>query len=225
MAAASKLIVMLTHDDLTVSNACALFEQCKKAKAQFWGFKEEPLPLPEMKSLCAAMRAAGKTTVLEVVAYTETECLQGARTAAACGFDILMGTSFFDSVNDLCKANHLRYMPFVGAISGRPSVLCGNIEDMIAHAKRCVEKGVYGFDLLGYRYVGDAAQLIRRFVEEIDAPVCVAGSINSFARLDEIKRAAPWAFTIGSAFFRHTFGGTLPQQIDTVCAYMEEPGR
>ena len=69
----SELIVMLTHNDLTVLNAAEIFDQCKNSKAQYWGVKEEPLPLEEMKKLFSYMKACGKTTFLEVVAYSEEE--------------------------------------------------------------------------------------------------------------------------------------------------------
>ena len=216
------LIVMLTHNDRTVDNAYAIFEQCKDTKAQYWGMKEESLPLEQMKQLYAYMKRCGKTTVLEVVAYTEPESLAGARVAAECGCDILMGTIFFDSVNAFCKENHIRYMPFVGKITGRPSVLEGSMEEMIEEARLCLEKGAYGIDLLGYRYTADAKELNRRLVAEVHAPVCIAGSVNSFQRLDELKKAAPWAFTIGSAFFENKFGGSFPEQIDKVCDYIEK---
>ena len=113
-------------------------------------------------------------------------------------------------------------MPFVGDISERPSVLRGSIDEMIAHANRCIEKGVYGLDLLGYRYVGNAAELNKRFVSGVNAPVCIAGSVNSFQRLDELKDAAPWAFTIGGAFFENKFNGTFGEQIDNVCEYISK---
>ena len=77
----SELIVMLTHNDLTVLNAAEIFDQCKNSKAQYWGFKEEPLPLEEMKKLFSYMKACGKTTFLEVVAYSEEEGLEGAKLA------------------------------------------------------------------------------------------------------------------------------------------------
>ena len=35
-----ELIVMLTHNDLTVENAAEVFETCKNSKAEYWGFKE-----------------------------------------------------------------------------------------------------------------------------------------------------------------------------------------
>lgn len=217
----TSLIVMLTYNDQTVSNAYEIFDQCKDSEAGFWGFKEKSLPIDQMKKLYAYMKDCGKTTFLEVVAYTEEECLEGARMAAECGCDILMGTVFFDSVHGFCREKGLRYMPFVGKVSGRPSVLEGTVEGMIREAEEYLAKGVYGIDLLGYRYVGDAAELNKRFVSEIKAPVCIAGSINSYQRLDEIKQTSPWAFTIGSAFFDQKFGESFSEQINRVCEYIK----
>lgn len=83
-------------------------------------------------------------------------------------------------------------MPFIGNISGCPSVL-----------------------------EGDAESLIHTFATVIAAPVCIAGSINSYERLDIIKDIKPWAFTIGGAFFENKFGEDFSEQIDEVCHYME----
>ena len=148
------------------------------------------------------------------------EVVLGAKKAVECNCDFLMGTTFFDSVNNLCKAHHLNYMPFVGKITGRPSVLEGTPKDMIIEANEYIAKGVYGIDLLGYRYTGDPVYLNQEFVANVKAPVCIAGSINSFKRLDEIKTIAPWSFTIGGAFFENKFGGTFKEQINKVCDYI-----
>ena len=220
MGNAPELIVMLTHNDLTVHNAYDIFDQCKNSKAKFWGFKEEPLPLEQMQKLFSYMKSCGKTTFLEVVAYTEKECLEGAKKAVACNCDFLLGTIFSDAINNFCKDNHLKYLPFVGKISERPSILEGSIEDMIQEANAYIAKGVYGIDLLGYRYTGDASLLNREFVAGVNAPVCIAGSINSYERLNEIKSVAPWTFTIGGAFFENKFDGTMKEQIDKVCEYI-----
>ena len=214
------LIVMLTQNDRTVMDAKAVFEECKDSKAQYFGFKEEPLPLSEMKELFAYMKKCGKKTALEVVAYSEEEGIAGAKTAVECGCDILMGTMYYDAVNEICKANGIKYMPYVGEITERPSVLDGSIEEMIAEAEKCIEKGVDGFDLLGYRYTGDASELNRRFSAAVKAPVCIAGSVDSYKKLDELKEASPWAFTIGSAFFDKRFGDSFREQIDNVCDYI-----
>lgn len=217
-----KLIVMLTHNDHTVENASEIFESCKNSKAQYWGFKEKPLPISEMKSLFSRMKSCGKTTFLEVVEYDEESGLHGAKIAKECGCDILMGTVFFDSINQFCKENNMKYMPFVGQITNRPSILEGSIEDMISEAKEYLAKGVYGFDLLGYRYTGDPVKLNNAFVQAIEAPVCLAGSVDSYERLDEVIEANPWAFTVGSAFFEKKFGTEIHEQINNVCNYIEK---
>lgn len=216
------LIVMLTHDDKTALNARELFEGCSDSRAEYFGFKEEPLPHDQMKELYALMKKCGKKTVLEVVAYDEEKCLEGAKLAVSCGVDMLMGTMYFDSVAQLCRENGLKYLPFVGEVVGRPSVLGGTIDGMIAEAKALAAKGVDGIDLLGYRFTGDAPELIRRFVAEVGIPVVIAGSVNCRERLDEIKNVMPWGFTIGSAFFEHDFGGSFFEQINTVCGYISD---
>ena len=216
------LIVMLTEHDQTVMNAREIFEQCKSSSADYWGFKEQPLPINEMKELFHYMKQNGKTTILEVVAYTEEECLDGARTAAECKCDILMGTLFFDSVNEFCRDHSIKYMPFAGDVSERPSVLNGEIDTIIQNARSYIQKGAYGIDLLSYRYTGDVEELNRRLLEEIDAPVCIAGSINSFERLDCMKELSPWGFTIGSAFFNKKFGNEFSDQIDIVKNYINK---
>lgn len=216
-----ELVVMLTYDDFTVKNAYDIFDKCKDSKAEYWGFKEEPLPLEEMKRIFSYMKQCGKTTLLEVVAYTEEECLNGAKTALECGVDFLVGTIFYDSVNDFCKQHKLKYMPFVGEIKDRPSVLEGDIDCMINEAKEYISKGAYGIDLLGYRYTGNSVELNDRFVAEVNAPVCLAGSVNNYERLDEVIKTSPWSFTIGSAFFDNKFGEGFCEQINKVCEYVE----
>ena len=215
------LIVMLTHNDHTVANAREIYLHNRHSQARFWGFKEEPLSRQEMKDLFALMKADGKTTFLEVVEYTEEAGLAGAETALECGCDILMGTKFYPSINRFCQANDLKYMPFVGELAERPTILSGNIADIIAEAQSYAAQGVHGIDLLGYRYTGDAAKLNAELVNSVSIPVCIAGSVNSYQRLDELKAAQPWAFTIGSAFFDNQFSGSIAEQIDKVCAYMK----
>jgi len=216
------LIVMLTHNDETVNNAHEIFEKCKNSDAKFWGFKEKSLPIEQMKNLYKYMKECGKTTFLEVVEYTEKEGLEGAKIAVECGCDILMGTMFFDSINEFCKKNSLKYMPFVGKVTERPSILEGEIDEIIKEANEYLKKGVYGFDLLGYRYTGNAVELNERFVLEVNAPVCIAGSVNGYERLDELKNINPWSFTIGSAFFENKFDGSFEEQINKVCEYVKQ---
>lgn len=219
-----ELIVMLTHHDRTVENAIEVYRASKNSKAKFWGFKEEGLPVDKMKELYAEMKADGMTTFLEIVAYTEEECLAGAQYAVDCGVDYLMGTMYYDSVRDLVRSAGIKYMPFVGDVRERPSVVYGTIEGTIAEGVELVKSGkADGIDLLGYRFVGDAVKLNHDFVEAVQpyAPVCLAGSVSSYQRLDEVADAGAWAFTIGSAFFENKFDGTFAEQIDKVVDYIQ----
>lgn len=219
-----KLIVMLTYNDRTVTDAIEVFEAAKNSQAEYWGFKEIGLPEDQMKTLVQKMKAAGKTTFLEVVDYTEEGCMEGAKVGARCGFDVLMGTMYFDSVKAIAAQAGMKYMPFVGKISGRPSILEGSIQEIIDEANNLVDtKGIAGFDLLGYRYVGDAPKLNESFVQQVRGDVCLAGSVSSMQRLDEVKATGAWAFTIGSAFFDKKFGNlSFGEQIDVVIDYMNK---
>lgn len=218
-----QLIVMLTHNDLTIPDAEAVFEQCRNSPAAWFGFKEEPLPLEQMKALCHRMKDCGKHTALEVVAYSEEEGLEGALLAVECGFEMMMGTKYSPAIHAICKKAGLKYMPFVGRVEERPSILYGSALEMLEEARALAEAGVDGIDLLGYRSPEDADLLIREFVAHCPLPVCVVGSINDYGRLDTLRACRPWAFTIGSAFFENHFGGPINEQIETVCQYMQTP--
>lgn len=218
----NNLIVMLTHNDKTIKNAYEIFNKCKNSKAEFFGFKNEPLSLNEMKLLCKYMKNCGKKTVLEVVAYTEKAGLDSAKNAVKCGFDILMGTKYLDSINNFCKNNNLKYMPFVGQVTDCPSVLEGNINEIINKAKTLLNKDIYGIDLLGYRFKGNSEKLIYEFIQSIKKTICVAGSINDYQKINTVKNAKPWAFTIGSAFWKNKFGENINKQINNIFDYIND---
>ena len=200
-----ELIVMLTHHDQTVPNALELFERLKHTPVMHWGFKDVGLPPEQMQRVVAAMKAAGKTTYLEVVSLSEAEGVSGAKLAVELGFNILMGTVFFPSIRDYLKDKPVRYYPFPGHVYGHPSLLDGTIDEIAAHARALEAEGVQGMDLLAYRYVGDAPRLLREVVKAVSVPIVSAGSIASYERIGEVWRAGAWGFTIGSAFFESMF--------------------
>lgn len=217
------IVVMLTHNDVTVPNAGEVFAACKDIKdVQHWGFKNVGLEKPKMKQLVADMKAAGKTTYLEVVTYDEESCLDAARTAAECGFDILMGTLYFDSVHAFLKEHGIEYSPFVGKVSGSPSILEGENAEIIAEAKKLMAKGIRAFDILAYRHVVDGQKLAYEFCAAVDAKNCIAGSIASFARIDVMYDIGPWGFTMGGALFDKKFApdGDFRANLAAVAEYM-----
>ena len=219
-----QLIVMLTRNDQTVENAIEVFDGCRNLPVQFWGFKNVGLPVAQMKVLVENIRSAGKTACLEVVSYTEKECMDAAQLAVECRFDYLMGTIFYPSVFDFLKGRPIKYSPFCGKVSGHPSILEGSIEEIIVEGQKLQAMGVDAFDLLAYRYVGDPEALATKFIKAITVPVILAGSVDSFARIDRVKAMGAWGFTIGGAFFDKKFvrGGSFSNQVAAVAHYLQK---
>jgi hypothetical protein len=219
-------ILMLTYNDQTVKNALELFKENKDTPVTHWGFKDVGLPVPEMKQLVQEMKQAGKTTFLEVVSLSEQEGLAGAKLAVEAGFDILMGTVFFDSILEYLKDKPIKYFPFPGHVHSHPSILDGEIDQIVEHARFLQSRGVQGMDLLSYRYVGDAPALLRAVVAAVKVPIVSAGSIESYKRLAEVRDAGAWGFTIGSALFDKKFvpTGSFKDNILAVCEWLEKIG-
>jgi len=219
-----ELIVMLTHHDQTVPDALDLFERTKEYPITHWGFKDVGLSPKEMARVVEAMKAAKKTTYLEVVSLSEEEGLQGARLAVDLGFDILMGTVYFPSIREYLKDKPVRYYPFPGHVHSHPSILDGTIDDIVAHACDLETYGVHGLDLLTYRYNGEASRLLKQVVESTKIPIVSAGSIASYDRIHEVWEAGAWGFTIGSAFFDRQFvpEGSFEENVLAVCNWLKE---
>ena len=219
-----ELIVMLTHHDQTVHNALELFEGLRDCPITHWGFKDVGLAPDEMKAVVAAMKAAGKTTFLEVVSLSEEEGLRGARLAVELGFDILMGTVFFPSISAYLKDKPVRYYPFPGHVHSHPSILDGTIDEIVAHACELEAHGVHGLDLLTYRYDGEASRLLQLVVEATHIPIVSAGSIATFERIIEVWDSGAWGFTIGSAFFERQFvpDGSFEENVLAVCNWLQK---
>ena len=219
-----ELIVMLTHHDKTVADALELFESTKSFPITHWGFKDVGLPPKEMQAVATAMKEAGKTTFLEVVSLSEEEGLRGARLAVDAGFDILMGTVYYPSIGEYLRDKPIRYYPFPGQVRDHPSILNGEIVEIVAHACELETYGAHGLDLLTYRYTGDAASLLKQVVASTRIPVISAGSIASFDRIAEVWDAGAWGFTIGSAFFEKKFvpNGSFEENVSAVCNWLEQ---
>ena len=218
----SQVIIMLTHNDKTVKNAMETFDACKDLPVGFWGFKDVGLPKPEMKELVGEMKKAGKTTFLEVVSYSEEECMAGARTAVELGFDHLMGTVYHKSVFDYLQTQDIKFLPFCGKVYGSPSVLEGTFDEIVEDAQGLLDKGVYGIDLLAFRHK-EGAKLAEEYCRRIEKPVVIAGSINSPERIEFISRINPWAFTMGTALFEKKFvpGESFRKNLEAVIECMD----
>jgi hypothetical protein len=219
-----ELIVMLTHHDKTVDNALEMFQEMKDTPVRHWGFKDVGLPPDEMKALVKCMKDAGKTVHLEVVSLTEEEGLKGAQLALEAGFDYLLGTVCFDSILDYVRGKPIKYCPFPGHVHSHPSILDGTLEEILTHASDLEARGAAGLDLLAYRYIGDADNLLLKLVTTVKVPVIAAGSIATFERIARVWKAHTWGFTIGSAFFDKKFvpDGSFQDNMMKVWNWLEE---
>lgn len=221
-----ELIIMLTHNDVTVKNAAEVFESCKDLPATRWGFKDVGLSKEEMIALNRAMKDAGKTTYLEVVTYTEEGCIEGAKLAGECGFDFLTGTVYYPSVDSVLKEYGLKYFPFPGNVGGSPVALTGTIDEIVADAVRLVEAGADGVDLTAYRYTdGDPLELARAVGEKVGMDrLTIAGSVGNEERMDEMTRLGCHAYTMGSALFNGNFvkDGTFRENLEYVLNYCNQ---
>ena len=223
-----ELIVMLTYNDKTVENAIDLFDSLKDTPVLHWGFKDVGLEKEKIKKLVEQMKAAGKTTYLEVVSLSEQEGLSGARLALECGFDILMGTVFFESIYTHLKGSPVKYYPFIGHVHSHPSILDGKIEEIAEQTRILEDKGLDGFDLLTYRYTGNAVDLLKEVVKATKrVPVVSAGSIDSYDRIAEVRDAGAWGFTIGTAFFEKKFvpDGSFQDNMMAVWNWVQKYGK
>ncbi len=219
---ALNLITMLTNNDVTVENAKEVFLSCADLNCTFWGFKDVGLPPAQMKDLVHTMKEKGKTTFLEVVSLQESESQNAAVLAVECGFDYLMGTVYSSKVHELLRGAKIKYQPFCGSVHGHPTILEGSSQDILHDAKRLEALNVSGVDLLAYRNAVQPEETARLLVRELSIPIVIAGSIDSFQRIDRMKEIRPWAFTIGGAFFAKRFvpRGSFRDQLQSVISYL-----
>ena len=216
-----KLIVMLTYNDQTVPNAIEVFESAKDAPAKFWGMKDEGLEEEKMIHLFQRMKDCGKTTFLEIVADDLDVEAESVRLAVRVGADVVTGTHYRKELHDMLTQAGIKYMPFVGRTVGIPIVVKGTVDEIVAEAIELVENGCFGIDAAPYRYEGDIDQYNTELLKNVKAPCCVAGSVNGFARVQEVIDYGYWGFTVGSAFFENKFGnGSFADQIAAVMDYI-----
>lgn len=195
-----RFIFMLTRNDKTVPEAAEHLRTALVEGVRHIGFKDVGLPVDDLRSLARAIRDGGATSYLEVVSLDEASELASARAAVEIGVDVLLGGTHVDVVLEVLKGTGIRYFPFVGRISGHPSVLEGSIEDIADSARAlAAREGVDGLDLLAYRSAEDVPDLMRAVCAAAGKPVITAGSIDTPRRIAATRASGAFGFTIGTA--------------------------
>lgn len=216
----SHFILMLTHNDATVSDAIAHYDSLRDSPVRYVGFKDVGLPIADLKQLAQRIRADGREVMLEVVATSREAELESIKASLEIGVDYLLGGRHVEDALPLLRGSAVRYFPFAGHTVGHPTVLEGTMDEIVDDARRIASMpGVHGLDLLAYRFAGDGdpAELTRRVVAAVDVPVIAAGSIDRETRVKAMISAQTWGFTVGSALFQHAFTDRrLSAQIDRI---------
>src|SRR5918995_1817821 len=209
-------IFMLTHADRTIPDAHDRVPEALAAGVRHIGFKDVGLPFARLRRLAEAVRAAGATLYLEVVSLDAQSEETSARAAVELGVDVLMGGTRPHMVLPILVGTRIRYYPFPGEVVGHPSVLAGTTETIVKIACRLVAMdGVYGLDLLAYRFQGDVPDLIRQVCRAAATkPVVVAGSVDRPERIAALIDAGAAGFTVGTAALDGAFPARSPKLED-----------
>jgi 4-hydroxythreonine-4-phosphate dehydrogenase len=170
----------LTHTDRTIPDAADRVTDALRAGVRHIGFKDVGLSFAGLRRLAHTIRAAGATLYLEVVSLDAQSEEASARAAVELGVDVLMGGTRPEMVLPVLAGTGIRYYPFPGQVVSYPSVLVGTTDAVVESARQLAAMdGVYGLDLLAYRFQGDVPDLIGQVCRAVvPKPVVVAGSID-----------------------------------------------
>ncbi len=214
-------VFMLTHDDRTVDNAAEIVPTLADTGLRYIGFKDVGADLARQRELVALAHDAGLEVMLEVVSTSKEAEMSSLRSAAAAGFDWVLGGTHADETAGMLP-DGVRYCPFPGRVVDHPSVLLGSVDEIAADAERLTALDhVSGLGLLAYRHpTADRIELIRAVTARSGGPVIVAGSIDSVERAVTVGDAGAWGYTIGTAIFEGLLPGapSIAEQVRRVVA-------
>ena len=110
-------VFMLTRNDATVENALDLVEIARPLKLKHIGFKDVGADGPTLRRLTTAIREAGASPWMEIVATTRESELRGVELGRDLGVDRLMGGVHVEEALRILDGSATRYLPFAGAPS------------------------------------------------------------------------------------------------------------
>jgi hypothetical protein len=215
-------VFMLTRNDATVENALDLIEIARELSLRHIGFKDVGAEASALKRLTAAIRAAGASPWMEVVATTRDAELRSVALGRDLGVDLLMGGVHVEAALRILDGSATRYLPFAGKPNGHPTRLGGSAVEVEAQCRAFAAMGCAGVDILAYRATEaeplDLVAACRRGFPASGA-VVVAGSVNSPERVNAVRAAGADAFTIGTAAIDESYApgaGPLAAQLKAV---------
>jgi hypothetical protein len=217
-------VFMLTRNDATVENALDFVEVARPLGLKHIGFKDVGADSALLRRLTVAIREAGASPWMEIVATTREAELRGVELGRDLGVAMLMGGVHVEEALKILDGSPTRYLPFAGAPTGHPTRLGGSAPEVEAQCRAFARQGCTGVDILAYRATeADPLDLVaacRRGLLD-QGTVVVAGSVNSTERIAAVRAAGADAFTIGTAAIEGSYapgGGPLAAQLKAVLA-------
>jgi NAD(P)H-dependent flavin oxidoreductase YrpB (nitropropane dioxygenase family) len=223
----TEFIFMLTHHDVTIPNALEVFEEIKDTGLKFVGCKDIGLPIEKLQELFRKMKNADMTTFIEVVSNDEEKHFMGVEKAIRVGADYLIGgmPRFTAKTLEYLKEKkaNLKFFPYIGKVIGHPCSLEGSVDEIVNNGVEFGEMGIHGINLLLYRYTGNVNLLLDKVIGTLKIPLIVAGSIDDFEKIGEMKKKNVWAFTIGGAILEKKFAPRkdIKEQVTTVLSLLQ----
>ena len=215
---------MLTRNDATVENALDLVEVARPLGVKHIGFKDVGADSGLLRRLTAAIRAAGASPWMEIVATSREAELRGVELGRDLGVAMLMGGVHVEEALKILEGSATCYLPFAGAPSGHPTRLGGSALEVETQCRAFARQGCAGVDILAYRATDaeplDLVAACRRGLLD-QGTVVVAGSVNSPGRIAAVRAAGADAFTIGTAAIDGSYApgaGPLAAQLQAVLA-------
>jgi hypothetical protein len=216
---------MMTKHDQTIPDAFEVYEDVRASytadELSYVGFKTVGHSIERLHELGRLIVSDGRRLVVEIVGDSAESEAASANLAVSVGADILIGGQHPDAVLPILAGSSIGYYPSVGDLTVEPGRMYGEIDEIVAEAEQLIGMpGVDGVMLLGYRFVGDQSELIRRISAIEGIKVVNAGTVDSAERIQELDGAGFWAFTIGSAVLDRALpaGNSLREQLDWVMA-------
>lgn len=215
-------IFMLTREDQTIEDCLEVYDSLRSIPVRHIGFKDVGASPDTLRRLHDRMKTDGKMTYMEVVSTSRDSALRSAEVGASLGVDCLMGGTEVPETLAVLRGTTTGYYPFPGIPVGHPTKLGGSPERIAADTKRMIAAGCAGVDLLAFRATeANPLALIRAARAATDKPIVVAGSVNSPARIRDIRAAGADLFTIGTAALDGSFNprfGLLANQLRQILA-------
>lgn len=211
-----EFIFMLTRDDRTVDDGVDVLRSLEHSGLRYVGFKDVGASPARQRELTTCAHSLGMDVMLEVVSTSLADEVTSVESARAAGVDWVLGGTNPDAGLDILAGSGIKYCPFPGRVTGHPSVLSGEIDEIAAQARTLTASdGVAGVDLLTYRHqTADPSELTTAVVNAVTGVVIVAGSVVTDDQIAVLAKTGAWAFTIGSAIFDGSVtGDDVPSRI------------